>query len=240
MVLVLGILLGFIATIFIFSVVRFWRIFSTDPTNKKMLSWFVLLLVTGVLFAVLMGIIGIIHASAAENPAPAPAKSVITVKGYTSCPTEFNPDDLGWAMHDIAEPELKKFGEDVVLVEHRRIFSYFPDAEQRIFVGMKEWKNPACVAELFSYGSTSKIDQKRVWGVIRSTDGTAKIITVFLLTEKGWERGGNGMPEASLVCGAEQCKIIFALHRDKSMVASRALPVEPIKHFFKWHPEPVE
>lgn len=176
--------------------------------------------------------------SAAENSAP--AEKSVAVKNYISCPTEFNPEDLGWAMHDI-KYEPKKLEENIVIMEHRRIFSYFPDAEQRIFVGMKKWKNPACIAELFSYGPTNGTNQKRVWSAIRSSDGTEKTTTVFLLTDKGWEKGGADMPKVLVTDSAEQYNIVFVLYRNGTQVASRALPVEPVKHFFHfWQQEPVE
>lgn len=166
-------------------------------------------------------------ASAAENSAP--AESAVTVKGYTSCPTEFNPEDLGWAMHGIKSVE-KKIDNDIIVIEHKRVFSYFPDPEQQIFVGIKKWGNPDCVAELFSYGPMHSTNQKRVWAAIRS----AGVTTVFLLMEKGWEKGGKDKPETFADCGANGCNLVFALYRDKVQVASRALPVEPAKHFFRF------
>lgn len=176
-------------------------------------------------------------ANAAENSAPAEsAITVETVEGNTLCPTEFNPDDLGWAMHEIAESEPKKFGEDIIAVEHRRIFSYFPDPEQRIFVGIKKWGNPDCIAELFSYGPMHGTNQKRVWAAIRSSETTI----VFLLTEKGWEKGGKDKPETFVDCGANGCNLVFALYRDKIQVASRALPVEPAQRYYHFNEEPVE
>lgn len=172
--------------------------------------------------------------SAAENSAS--TESAITVRGYTSCPTEFNPDDLGWAMHEVKSVE-KKIDSDITVTEHKRVFSYFPDPEQRIFVGIKKWGNPDCVAELFSYGPLHSLQQKRVWAAIRSAGG----ITVFLLTEKGWEKGDKDKPETFVDCSAKQCNLVFALYRDKVYVASRALPVEPSKRFFRfWPSEPVE
>jgi hypothetical protein len=163
------------------------------------------------------------------------AENSVIVKGYT-CPTEFDPDDLGWAMNRI-ERKDKKIDEDIIIVEHRRIFSYFPDPEQRIWVGIKRWGNPDCVAELFSYGSISGIDQKPVWAAIRS----AGKITVFLLTDKGWERGGTDIPEVLTNCNEGGCNLVFALYRDGIHLASRALPVEPVKQFFHfWPSEPVE
>lgn len=176
-------------------------------------------------------------ASAAENSAP--AESAITVKGYTSCPTEFNPDDLGWAMHEIKSVE-KKIDSDITVAEHKRILSYFPDPEQRIFVGIKKWGNPDCIAELFSYGSISGIDQKPIWAAIRSAGNT----TVFLFTEKGWEKGDKDKPETFVDYSAKQYNLVFALYRNGAHVASRALPIEPNKRFFRFWPsepsEPVE
>lgn len=190
-------------------------------------------LIGALLFALSVFIFAL-TAFAAENSAP--AEKSVAVKNYISCPTEFNPDDLGWAMHEIKSVE-KKIDDDIIVTEHKRVFSYFPDPEQRIFVGIKKWGNPDCVAELFSYGSISGIKQKRVWAVIRSAEATA----VFLLTEKGWEKGGKDKPDAFADCGANGCNLVFALYRDKVQVASRALPVEPVKRSFHfWQQEPVE
>lgn len=221
----LGIILISLLVVTIFFSWSHYDSLSTSAFHKAVF-WTCLLVNILLLISVLALVV-----SAAENSAP--AESAITVKGY-ACPTEFNPDDLGWAMHEIAEPELKNFGEDIVVVEHRRVFSYFPDPEQRIFVGIKKWGNPDCVAELFSYGPVRSTNQKRVWAAIRSSNGTAKTTTVFLLTDKGWEKGGGNMPETFVMCGTEQCNLFFALYRNGIQVASRALSVEPVKRFFNF------
>lgn len=152
--------------------------------------------------------------SAAENSAP--TESAITVKG-TSCPTEFDPEDLGWAMHEEGRENKKIQDTILVVVEHRRIFSYFPDPEQRILVGLKKLENPDCVAELFSYGSASGVDQKRVWGAIqRPTD---KEIPIFLLTEKGWEKGNR------LRISFDNAKLVFTLYLGEIVITSRELAI---------------
>lgn len=190
-----------------------------------------------IILAVAFFVISIYYrsASAAENSAlPAPAESAITVKGYTSCPTEFDLADPGWVLHRIYKPELKKFGEGIAVLEHSTLLSYFPDPEQQADAEMNRWGNRDCVAQLFAYGSG--IERQNVWAAIRASGQ----LTVFLSTGNGWERGGENMPETVAICdAADSCVLIFVLQRDGKSVASLVLPVEQIKFPF-FHREPVE
>lgn len=169
-------------------------------------------------------------ASAAENPAlPAPAEMpVVAEKPTASCPTEFNPDDSAWAMSKIDEFIPQKISDDLLAVEQIRYFSWFPDPEQRIFVGIKKLWNPDCVANLYSYGSRGDVDGKRILGAIKSSEK----ITVFLLTEKGWE-SGDDWETFTTDCGTKGCNLTFVLYRHQEPVASRTLFIRQVFHFRK-------
>lgn len=179
-----------------------------------------LLLIAGIALGALIHMA--IAASAAENSALA-TPHVATETSTALCPTEFNIDDSAWAMHWIDGPRVKELAEHVVAMEHTRVFSYFPDAEKRIFVGIKNLENPDCVAKLYSYGLPSGVDGKRVMGIIKSREK----LTAFLLTDKGWESGDN-LEIFTPDCKANECNLVFVLYRNEVVVASRTLLIKQV------------
>lgn len=177
--------------------------------------------------AAFIALIVVSVASAAENSAP--AESAITVKG-TSCPTEFDPDDLGWAMVRIEWGE-KKIDDNLLTIEHIRVFSYIPDPEKRIWIHIKKIWNPECGAKLFSYGSIGDSDGKRAFAIIRSSGK----ITAFLLADQEWKRG-NHIETFVTNCDRKGCDLTFTLYQNKELVASKTIPIKQFSHFG----EPVE
>lgn len=189
--------------------------------KKKLVGWFIFVtLLMAWITLVLTIVVSLIKfdvASAAENPATAPAESAITVKGYT-CPTEFNPDDSAWALNRIESAE-KKIADNLLVIEHIRVLSHM-------------WL-PKCAVRLYSYGSLGDSDGKRILAVIKSPTN----IIAFLLTERGWESGDN-VETFTTECDTDTqgCKLTFALYRNKELVTARTIFVRQFSHFR----EPVE
>ncbi len=134
-----------------------------------------------------------------------------------SCPTKFDPDDSMWAMHkiDIVEKGLYRI--------HERVFSYFPDPEKRILVGIKKMWNPDCVAALVSYGSSDPdADGKRVWGMIVSPNGEQ----YYLFLNGAWEQGDDIGNALSCDDTKNFCSIKFILYKEKSPIASLVVVIK--------------
>lgn len=211
------IVLLLIASFLIVSAALLWDARPHHPSVASLLVW-------AFVFFLMAFLIEVTSVSAAENPAPpAPAESAVTVKGYTACPVEFDVADPGWTLHRIDNPVLKKLGEEMAIMEHSTLFSYFPDPTQRAHAEANRWSNRDCVAQLFAYGNG--IERQNVWAAIRASGK----LTVFLATNSGWEKGGEDIPETLLNCDADGCVLVFTLHRNGEFVAALALPVEQLK-----------
>lgn len=195
----------------------FWLIYPTKVVKKIFFIGFSVLSLLIIASAFVAS-----KASAAENSAPAGLPAV--AEKSTACPTEFNPDDLGWAMNRIRRSD-KKTDNGPVVIENIRIFSYIPELEKRIFIGMKKLWNPDCVAALYSYGSVGDSDGKQVFAIIRSPSRTL----IFLLAGKEWKNGDNIETFVS-DCNAKGCNLTFTLYRNKELVAARTLPIQQFSH----------
>lgn len=211
--------------IFLFRITQAMRSIPEKTEEVLLASGAVLFLVMSIVFSLLCLLSIVFQVSAAENSTPpAPAENAITVKGYTSCPTEFDIADPGWALHRIDNPMLQKLGEDMAVLEHSTLFSYFPDPAQRAQAETNHWKNRDCVAQLFAYGNG--IERQNVWAAIRASGK----LTVFLATNNGWEKGGEDIPENLVTCNADGgCALVFILHKNGEFVAARVLPMEQLE-----------
>lgn len=139
---------------------------------------------------------------------------VFATEKSDSCPTEFDPDNSAWAMHKI---EIKERGSYRI---HERTFSYFPNPEKRIFVGIKKIENPTCVAALVSYGPKDPdADGKRIWGAISSPRG----IRYYLFINGAWEQGDDIDNTLSCDDAKKSCSIEFTLYKKKVPIASLAV-----------------
>ncbi len=134
------------------------------------------------------------------------------------CPAGFNIDNSSWAMIWV--------GTDIVPDSHytvyTRKFTFFPDVNLYIFVGLKKLWNPDCLAILYSYGSPDREGERRVWGII---DSLGSVTYYLFLPDTGWKRGDNVLlfPDCDT---AEDCNLVFTLYSKGIPIASRVVAIK--------------